>query len=39
MKNALVAILIAFALVVAGCAKPNPDQKPVYFVPPVTDAA
>jgi hypothetical protein len=39
MKRASFAILIAFALVLAGCTKTNPDQKPVYFVPPTADPA
>jgi len=39
MMRASVAILIAFALLLAGCTKTNPDQKPVYFVPPTADVA
>jgi hypothetical protein len=39
MNRASMAVLIALALVLAGCTKPNPDQKPVYFVPPTADAA
>ena len=32
------AILIALALIFAGCTKTTPDQKPVYFVPPTAEA-
>ncbi len=34
MTKAAVAILIALGLLLAGCTKNEPDQKPVYFVPP-----
>ena len=35
MMKATVAVLIAFALVLAACTKSNPDDKPpTYFVPP-----
>jgi hypothetical protein len=39
MKRAA-AIVIVFALVLAGCTKTNnDDQKPVYFVPPSASVA
>jgi hypothetical protein len=40
MMKATFALLIALALVTAGCSKGNNDQKPpVYFVPPAAHAA
>jgi hypothetical protein len=40
MIKPMLAILIALALLTAGCSKGNNDQKPpVYFVPPATHAA
>jgi hypothetical protein len=39
MMKVTVAILIALALVLAACTKTNPDQKPVYYVPPTDSAA
>jgi PBP1b-binding outer membrane lipoprotein LpoB len=39
MMKATVAILLAFALLLAGCVKTNPDDKPpTYFVPPTAIA-
>ena len=32
-------IVVGLALLLAGCTKTEPDQKPVYFVPPTTIAA
>jgi outer membrane PBP1 activator LpoA protein len=34
MKNTWLPIVVALALVLAACTKNEPDQKPVYFVPP-----
>ena len=39
MKNAMVAMLMVFALLLAGCTKTNNDQKPVYLVPLTVTAA
>ena len=40
MMRTTAAILVALALLFAGCAKTNnDDQKPVYFVPPAASVA
>ena len=39
MMRSTMALLVALSLVLAGCTKSNPDEKPVYFVPPTADVA